>query len=81
MLSSHKKHGIPAIATARMDFEDIMLSEISQRRTNTVWPDLYVKSEKSKLTDTENRLVVARGGGWGVGELDEGGPKVQNLQL
>ena len=32
---------------------------------------------KTKLTDTENRLVVARGGGRRVGETDEGGEKVQ----
>ena len=30
-----------------------------------------------ELIDTENRLVVARGVGWGVGEMGEGGQKVQ----
>ena len=27
------------------------------------------KYKKPKLRHTENRLVVARGGGWGVGEM------------
>ena len=41
-----------------MDLEEIMLSEISQRKTNNVWSLLYVES-KTKLTDTENKSVVA----------------------
>ena len=49
-----------------MDPEGIMLSEISQGKTNTVGPHLYVESKqqktKTKLVDTENRLVVARNG-------------------
>ena len=27
--------------------------------------------------DTENRLVITRGEGWGAGEMHEGGQKVQ----
>ena len=57
-----------------------MLREISQRKTNRVWSHLYVESEnknKNKLIDTENRLVVARGREWRVGEMGEGGQKVQ----
>ena len=30
------------------------------------------QKNKAKLIDTENRLEVARGNGWGVGEMDEG---------
>ena len=30
------------------------------------------QKNKAKLTDTENRLEVARGNGWGVGEMGEG---------
>ena len=53
-----------------------MLSEISQRKTNTICSHLCVelktktktKKEPKKLIDTGNRLVVARGsgveGGW-----------------
>ena len=43
------------------------VKEVRQRKTNTVWSLLYVKSNNNdnnnKLIDTENRLVVARGGG------------------
>ena len=49
-----------------MDLEGIMLSEISQRKTNTIWPLLYKEFERqkqlinkqAKFIDTENRLVV-----------------------
>ena len=40
-----------------------MLSEITQRRTNTVWYHLYVESEKAELVETKNRMVVTMG--WG----------------
>lgn len=37
-----------------------------------------LKKQKSELTDTEKRLVVAKGKGWGwVGEMGEGSQKVQ----
>ena len=32
-----------------MNFEGIMLSEISQRKTSTMWYHLYGETEKSKL--------------------------------
>ena len=48
--------------------EGMMLSEIRQRKTNTVWYHLYVESKKQnklvnkqkgeRLTDIENKLVV-----------------------
>ena len=46
---------------------------------NTIRSHLYVESKKQKykLVDTENRLVVARGGGRRVGKMGEGGQKVQ----
>ena len=31
-----------------MDLDGIMLSEVSQRKTNTVWFPLYVESKKNK---------------------------------
>lgn len=43
-----------------MDSEAIMLSEISQRKTNTVSCHLYVNSKDK--TEKQNRLVVARAG-------------------
>ena len=61
-----KKKGILPFLTAYMDLEGMMLSEISQWKTNTVWSHLYVnlKRNKTKLIDTENRwMVAARGDG------------------
>ena len=43
-----------------------MLSELSQRKTNTVWSHLHVESSKAKFVETESRMVVARGSGNGV---------------
>lgn len=34
------------------------------------------KKEKIKFVDIENRLMVARSGEWGMGEMGEGGSKV-----
>ena len=57
-----------------MDLKGIMLSYIRQtEKENTLWSHVYVESKKTikktqhtpHLIDTENRLVVARGGGWG----------------
>ena len=55
-----------------MGSEGVMLSEMSQRKTNTVWYLLYVEStekqqtteynkKKSRLTDKETKLVVTSG--------------------
>ena len=59
-----------------------MLSEINQRKTNTACFHLHVKSKKqnkqiqqkgNRLTDTENRLLVARGvAGEEMEEIGEG---------
>ena len=45
VVSLNKKEWNFAICSNR-DLEGIMLSEISQRKTNTVWYHLYVKSKK-----------------------------------
>lgn len=34
-------------------------------------------NKKTELTETENRLVVDRGRGWGMGEMEEDGERVQ----
>ena len=80
ILSSHKKDGNNALVTAWMDLEGIMLSEISQRRTNIVLPHMCVESEKSKLMHTENTLVLPK---VGCGEWENWmkGFKSINLQL
>ena len=36
-----------------------------------------VKEKQKKLIEIEKRLVVARGGGWGVGEMGQGGQRVK----
>ena len=62
-----------------MGLKGIILSEISQRKANTVYFHLYVECTKTneqisqnRLTHTENRLVGARGV-WGErGKINEG---------
>ena len=44
--SAIKKNEVLPIAATWMDLEGIMLSEISQRKTNTVRFHLYVESKK-----------------------------------
>lgn len=58
-----RKEALPS--TARGDaLEGIILSDTSQRNTNTVGSCIYVESFlKKKIKDAQNRLVVARGGG------------------
>ena len=73
---------MPFAATA-MDLEMTIPSEVSQRKTNTVLYHIYVESKiwhiwhicrqtylqnRSRLTDTENRLVVAMGEASGGGK-------------
>ena len=60
LLSLEKKVNLPFV-TIWVDIEGIMLSEMSQRKTNTGWYQLYMERLKTvKLTETENRKVVAR---------------------
>ena len=46
-----------------MNPEGIMLSEISQTEKDKYFIYMWNVKQKVKLIDTENRLVVARGGG------------------
>lgn len=67
--SAIKMNEILSCATTQMDLEGNILSEISQRKKTpydftSVW---NLNKTKSKLIDTENKLMVARGRGWGVG--------------
>ena len=72
-----KRNEIFPFATTWTNLEGIMLSETSQRKTNTAWFHLYVDSKKqnkwTNLTKENNRyrnkLVVA------TGEVAEGGEK------
>lgn len=38
---------------------------------------VHIESKRTELIETENRQVVARGRGWGVGKMYESGQKVQ----
>ena len=62
-----KKTGILPFATTWMDLENIMLSEISQRNTNTVGFHLYVDYKNTKMNkQNKNRLIETETKG-GVG--------------
>ena len=53
-LLSHKKKKILPFVTTWMDLESIMLSEISQRKTNTIWSHLYMVSKtQNKWTNNK----------------------------
>ena len=56
-----------------MDLESVILSEVSQRKTNTIWYHLYAESEKwykwtylqnrNRLTNLEKNLQLPKGKG------------------
>ena len=46
ILLSHKKDEMMPFATTWMDLKIIITSEVSQRKTNTIWYCLYVESKK-----------------------------------
>ena len=55
-----KKNEILPFATVWMDLEDLMLSEVSQRKTNTIWYHLYVESKgqykQTNKTETDSSM-------------------------
>ena len=60
--SALKRQEILTQATARMNLEDIMLSEISQsQKGNPVRFQLYDGPKVVNFTETEGRRVIARG--------------------
>ena len=74
--SAIKRNEIKPFAATWVDLEIIIISKLKKRKTNTIWYHLYVESEmwhrwtylwnRNRLTDIENRLVVAKGEGrWG----------------
>ena len=44
ILLSHKKNEITSFTATGIDLEIIILSEVSQRKTNSMWYHLYVES-------------------------------------
>ena len=73
--SAIKKQNNAILATL-MDLEIIILNEVSQKKTNSIWYHICVESKiwhkwtylwnRNRLTDLENRLVVAKGEEEGV---------------
>ena len=69
--SAIKKNEIMPFAATWLDLEMIILSEVSQTKTNIIWYHLYVESKKNdtneliqnrnRPTDVENKLMVAEG--------------------
>ena len=49
ILLSHKKNELMLFAATWMDLEIIILSEVSQTKTNIVWYHLYVESKKMQM--------------------------------
>lgn len=41
-----------------IDLEGIMVSEMSQKKTNTLWYHIYMESEKAKFMEKESRMVA-----------------------
>ena len=54
-----KRNEVWVHATAWMNLENTMLSEISQTQNNILYNSIYMKSRIGKSIETENRLVVA----------------------
>ena len=62
------------LAATWMDLEIIILSEISQRKTNIIWYHIYVESKKmiqwtyiqnrNRPTDIKSNLWLPKGKGW-----------------
>ena len=46
ILFSHKKEGNMPFAGTQMDLEIVILSEVSQNKTNIIWYYLFVESKK-----------------------------------
>ena len=67
--STIKKNEIMPFAAKWMDLEIIILTEVSQTKTNIIWYHLYVESKKNdtneliykRLTDIENKPMVTKG--------------------
>jgi len=64
--SAMGKKEIPPFVTIWTGLVGIMLSGISQRKTNTVCYHLYVESKEVELIKTESKMGVTRGWGWGI---------------
>ena len=65
--SAIKKNEIMPFAATWIDLEIIILSEVSQTKTNIIWYHLYDMwnlkklQNRNRLTDIENKLMVTKG--------------------
>ena len=68
-----------SLATTRMDFEGIFLTEMSEKDKYyriSLYGESKTKQNKNKFIDTDNRLVLTRVGkkeGLKKGAMDKGG--------
>ena len=73
---SHKKEGNPTVCDNVESLEGIMLSDTSQRKTNTTTYDVTYVRKLQKLTSLRQcRMVVTRGRG--SGNREDVGQRVQ----
>ena len=70
-----KQNEILPFATAWIDLEGIMLIEVRQRKTNTIWFHSYVESKEQNkwINKTETDAEIQRTNwwlpeGWGLGD-------------
>ena len=69
--SAPKKNEIMPFAATWMDLEIVILSQVSQTKTDIVWYHLYMQSKKNeliyktnRLTNIENKLMVIKRDRW-----------------
>lgn len=72
-----RKRAIPPFAAMGMGLEDIVLSDESQTDKDKYCTICRIQKRQIGLVDIGNRLVIARGRGWEVGEMGKG----TNFQL
>ena len=68
-----KRKGILSYALIRVKLESIILSEITQTKTNTAWCYLYVESEGEKKDQTHKNTEWKSSWlwqGWGAGSSE-----------
>ena len=60
ILFNHKKTEILQFVTVWMVLEGIMLSEVGQRKTNTIWFHLYMESKKQNNEQASGKRLKHR---------------------
>ena len=73
-----KENEIMPLAATWTDLEIIILSEVSETKTNIMWYHLYVKM-RNRLITIENKLTVPKGESHGGGVNREFGAEIHSL--